>query len=247
MEETKAPTPPQVDEKKNQGAVLGGWVCLAIGTGLMIWSLLTFLLYLPLFLASFVLGIVAIAQRRLANGISILLLSVVVPVVFGLGLGAYRMHTVLTESSVASKSSPTPTTSPVTATSTTPVGPTAEQIYIHDHLELYAFEAKYMQSVLDGRIPGVTFKLRNKRDRTLDRVKVVVLFKDRAGAVIAEKEFLPVLVTEFGRGDDNTPLRPGYIWQMERGRFYGAKAIPTEWKEGAAEARVTEIRFAKEK
>ena len=79
MEETKAPTPPQVDEKKKQGAVLGGWVCLAIGTALMIWSLLTFLLYLPLFLASFVLGIVAIAQRRLANGISILLLSVVVP------------------------------------------------------------------------------------------------------------------------------------------------------------------------
>jgi hypothetical protein len=213
----------------------------------MIWSLFTFLLYVPLFLASFVLGIVAIAQRRIANGIFILLLSVVVPLAFGLGLGAYRMHSVMVRDQVGSRTTSTALPPQVAAPSSTPVGPPAEQVYIRDYLELYAFEAKYMQSTLDGRIPGVTFKLRNKGDRTLDRVKVLVLFKDRTGAVIAEKEFLPVLVTEFGRGDDNTPLRPGYIWQMERGQFYGAKAIPTEWKEGSAEAKVAEIRFAKEK
>lgn len=31
---------------------------------------------------------------------------------------------------------------------------------------------------------------------------------------------------------------------VERGKFYSAKSIPTEWKEGAVEARITEIRFA---
>jgi hypothetical protein len=247
MEETKAPAPHEVPERRKQGAVLGGWVCLAIGVALMIWSLFTFLLYLPLFLASFVLGIVAIAQRRIANGIFILLLSVVVPLVFGLGLGAYRMHSVIVRDQVGSSTTSTAPPPPVAAPSSTPVGPTAEQVYIRDYLELYAFEAKYMQSALDGRIPGVTFKLRNKGDRTLDRVKVVVMFKDRAGSVIAEKDFLPVLVTDFGSRDDNTPLRPGYIWQMERVRFYGAKSVPTEWKEESAEAKVTEIRFAKEK
>ena len=125
-------------------------------------------------------------------------------------------------------------------------GPTPEEAYIHDHLELYELKASYMDSLLNGRIPGVAFKLRNKGDKTLEKVKVVVLFKDAAGAVIAEEDFLPVLVTEYSFGGDNKPLRPGYIWQMERGKFYMAKGVPTEWSEGAAEARITEIRFAKE-
>lgn len=123
-------------------------------------------------------------------------------------------------------------------------GPSPEEVYIRDNIELYEFEAKYMASVLDGRIPGVAFKLRNKGDRTLDRVKVVVFFKDAPGAVIAEEEYLPVLVSEWNSSSDNKPLKPGYIWQMERGKFYAAKSVPTEWKGGAAEAKVTEIRFA---
>jgi hypothetical protein len=65
---------PAIQQSK-QGAVIGGWVCIALGTALIIWSLFSFILYLPLFLAAFVLGIVAIAQRRLGNGITILLLS----------------------------------------------------------------------------------------------------------------------------------------------------------------------------
>jgi hypothetical protein len=90
-----------------QGAVVGGWVSLGIGALLMVWSLLSFILYLPLFFASFVLGIVAIAQRRLGHGIAILLLSVVLPLFLGIGLGAQRFHDAMQEakSSVSSNSS----------------------------------------------------------------------------------------------------------------------------------------------
>lgn len=55
---------------------------------------------------------------------------------------------------------------------------------------------------------------------------------------------LPVLVTEMSLGD-NKPLKAGYIWQMESGKFYAPKSVPGEWQEGSADVKVTEIRFSK--
>lgn len=234
---------------QKQGAVIGGWVCIALGTALMFWTLFSFLLYLPLFLAAFVLGIVAIAQRRLGHGIPILLLSVVVPLVIGFGLGAYRTQQVMEEVRKSEATRPTLRDSETSAPAATgatekQAGPSPEQQYIASSLELYDFQAKYMDAVLDGRVPGVSFKIKNKGDRSLERIKVVVLFKDATGAVIAEEDYLPVLVSGYNFSGDNKPLKPGYIWQQDRGKFYTAKSVPTEWQEGAAEARITEIRFA---
>lgn len=234
-----------------QGAVIGGWVCLVLGTALMFWTLFTFLLYLPLFLAAFVLGIVAIAQRRLGHGIPILLLSVVIPIVIGIGLGAYRVQKSMAEASSPEHALSQPAAGTSTASNTTavtkPAGLTQEQQYVAKNLRLYDFKAKYMDSVLDGRVPGVTFKIKNNGDRTLDRVKVVVYFKDASGSVIAEEDYLPVLVSEYNFSGDNRPLKPGYIWQQERGKFYTAKNVPSEWKEGAANAKILEISFHKDK
>lgn len=67
-------------------AVIGGWVCLALGTAVILWSGFSFLLCLPLFFVAFVLGIVAIVQQRIWYGIPTLLLSVIVPIVIGFGL-----------------------------------------------------------------------------------------------------------------------------------------------------------------
>ena len=61
--------------------------------------------------------------------------------------------------------------------------------------------------------------------------------------MIAEEEFNPVLVTKYSFGN-NKPLRPNYIWQQERGQFYQAKSVPSEWKEGAVKAKITDIEFA---
>jgi hypothetical protein len=240
----------ETNQQTKQGSVIGGWICLVLGAAFMFWTLFSFILYLPLFLAAFVLGIVAIAQRHLWHGIPILLLSVVIPLVLGVGLGAYRASHIFEKaitaqnadsSSVTGKSSTAISSQP----STQPIGHSHEDLYIRDNLLLYDFRAKYMESILDGRVPGVKFKLRNKGNRTLDRVKVVVFFKDSSGAVIAEEEYSPVLVSEYNFSGDNKPLKPGYIWQMESDKFYSAKSVPSEWKEGVAEAKIKEISFAK--
>jgi hypothetical protein len=237
---------------QRQGAVIGGWVCIALGAALMFWTLFSFLLYLPLFLAAFVLGIVAIAQRRLGHGIPILLLSVVIPLVVGVGLGAYRAQQVMedvhkTDLVLSAPQDSRATPEAADSKPATPPGPSTEQQYIVESLELYDFKARYMNAVLDGRVPGVTFKIKNNGDRSLERVKVVVFFKDAAGSVIAEEDYVPVSVSKYNLSGDNKPLKPGYIWQQERGKFYTAKSIPSEWKEGAAEAKITEIRFEDDK
>ncbi len=117
-----------------------------------------------------------------------------------------------------------------------------KQAYVAN-VELYDLRAKYYDTYLEQRVPGVEFKLRNKGNRSLRKVEVTVYFQDASGAVIAEKEYNPVLVTKYSFGDNNKPLRPNYIWQLERGKFYQAKSVPTEWKEGAVKAKITDIEF----
>lgn len=114
--------------------------------------------------------------------------------------------------------------------------------YIRDHLKVYDLDARYYDSMLDGRVPGVEFKIKNNGSRTLNKVTVRVVFYDAEDKPIAEEEYYPVLVTSSGIGD-NTPLRPNYIWQQEQGQFYSAKSVPSEWKTGKATATITEIEF----
>lgn len=116
--------------------------------------------------------------------------------------------------------------------------------YIQKHLSLYDMEARYMDSILDGKVPGVLFKLRNNGDRDLEMIKVTVLFKDATGAVIHEEDYRPVLVSEYSIRDSK-PLKAGYVWQMESGKFYAAKSVPSEWKEGSVDAKISDISFAK--
>lgn len=141
-----------------------------------------------------------------------------------------------------------PTSKPPAVTlPSAPVAPTVSQEeanYIRDSLELYALDARYFDSILDGRIPGVTFKIRNKGDRTLNRVTVLVKFYDKGGNAIAEEEYNPVLVSEYSFGDADRPLRPNYIWQGERDQFLTAKNVPSEWEPGKASATITAIEFA---
>jgi hypothetical protein len=121
-----------------------------------------------------------------------------------------------------------------------------EAAYIARHLQVYELNAKYFDSILDGRVPGVTFKVKNNGDRTLNRVKVRVVFQDAEGNPIAEEEYTPVLVSSYSYGDGNRPLRPNYISQQDRGNFWAAKSVPSEWQAGRAVATITEIEFAPE-
>jgi hypothetical protein len=115
--------------------------------------------------------------------------------------------------------------------------------YIVNSLELYDLSAEYKNSYIDENIPGVLFKLRNNGDKALSEVEVTVYFKDADGNVISEQNYYPVLVSEYSFSGDNKPLKPGYIWQMEKGKFYQAKKVPSEWDEGSVEASITNIEF----
>ncbi|MGI9271756.1 MAG: hypothetical protein ACR2QT_08280 [Woeseiaceae bacterium] len=116
--------------------------------------------------------------------------------------------------------------------------------YIANGLELYEVSSG-LKKTYSGTVPGVNFKIKNVGDRSLDRVEVTVYFKDANGNTIAEEDYHPVLVSEYSRSGNNTPLKPGYIWQMENNKFYTAKQVPSEWKEGSINAAITEIRFSK--
>ncbi len=116
-----------------------------------------------------------------------------------------------------------------------------KQAYI-DKVKLYDFTAKYFSTYLDGKTPGVTFKIKNEGDKILTKVEVTAYFKDASNNTIAEEDYHPVLVSEYSFGD-NKPLKPNYIWQMEQGKFYNAKSVPSEWQEGNAVAKITDIEF----
>jgi hypothetical protein len=119
-----------------------------------------------------------------------------------------------------------------------------KQAYLSS-IDLYDFEASTIDTYRDKGIPSVKFKLKNNGNRSLSKVEVTVYLKDESGNVIAEEDFHPVLVSEYRFSGNNKPLKAGYIWEMERGKWYTIKDAPSEWKVGNAEAKITDIRFEK--
>jgi hypothetical protein len=74
---TQANLQREIQTNVKQGAAIGGWVCFAAGVVFMFIPFPTWFIYAPLFFASFILGIIAIAQKRIASGITLLLANVV--------------------------------------------------------------------------------------------------------------------------------------------------------------------------
>lgn len=236
-------------EKKGNGAVIGGWVCLALGTAAMCWTLWSFLLYAGLFVAAFVLAVVALAQRRLVNGILILVLSIILPVAGTLLLSSYHAYQAFSDNkaaqplvAVAASSTASIDAKPSTAIPTPQQQAELDAVSYVSKVQLYDINARYFDAVLDGRVPGIEFKLKNTGDRTVTEVDVTVYFKDKDGNTIAEQTYYPVLKNEYS-SSPYTPLKPGYIWQPERGRFMSAKSVPSEWKAGSVEAKVTAVKL----
>jgi len=75
------------------GVLIAAAICLGIGILLMFLSLLTAFIFGPLFFAAFVLSIIAIAQKRVLGGVLMLLATLIIPVVIGIPLMAYRATT----------------------------------------------------------------------------------------------------------------------------------------------------------
>lgn len=116
--------PTAIQTNVKQGAVIGGAVCFVLGVILMFLSMWSFFIYGPLFLVSFILSIVAMAQKRILGGVLLLLATLIVPTILGLYLFATRTAEVLTAN--LSSSEPTSSlsvmqTKPVTLPAAPPV------------------------------------------------------------------------------------------------------------------------------
>ncbi|MBS0503801.1 MAG: hypothetical protein JSS55_08380 [Proteobacteria bacterium] len=217
-----------------------GWLILATGVGMLIYSGVKARQEIgqPLLSADD-------SPAKTVAGVAILL--AVAPI--GWGLLGSKMKEAAGGAATTTASPSTTSDAGLDLPSVEAEGPSADEAaYIQQNLRLYGLETKYFDSILDGRIPGVDFKIKNNGNRTLNRIKVKVVFQDAQGKPIAEEEYNPVWVVESSySSDNNTPLRPNYIWQNEKDHFYNAKSVPSEWAEGKATATITDIEFAPNK
>lgn len=238
----------EVKTNVKQGALLGAVVCFALGVAFMLYSIWAFLFYGVLFLAALVLSVVAMAQRRVLGGVVMLLATIIVPITIAavvMAKGAER--------ALGPSRGPEPSSSQAVpfldnrartpAQNTNKVNDAEMKKYIEESLILYEVEAKYHESILAGKVPGILFKLRNNGNRQLNEVDVLVSFMDAKNRIIHEETFYPVLKESFS-SNNSRPLKPGFIWQMETGHFYSAKSVPSEWEEGAIIARVIKVEFS---
>jgi hypothetical protein len=212
-----------------------GWIVLALGVGLLLYAGVTS----RKVVGSKLITIEDGTAKAIASVSILLLIATIGWDWFG------RSHTAPV-SATTTGNSVEPIVGSSAANAADDSTPSAEEAaYIRDNLRLYDLTAKYYDSMLDGRIPGVDFKIRNNGNRTLDRVKVRVVFQGSDGKPIAEEEYNPVWVVHGGYStDDSKPLRPNYIWQNEPDKFYSAKSVPSEWQEGKVTATVSDIEFS---
>jgi hypothetical protein len=78
-------------EKRGNEVLVGGCVCLVLGSAVMFWSLWFVLIYGLIFLIALVLGIVAMMQGRFRPGLALLLSSLLVPAILFETLMSSRM------------------------------------------------------------------------------------------------------------------------------------------------------------
>ena len=120
-----------------------------------------------------------------------------------------------------------------------------EKMNYMDKVEVTEFIAKRIDTYSEKNIPAVRISLKNNGDRSLDEVKVIVYFKDKDGNTIFEEDYYPVLVSKYSFSGDNKPLKPGYVKEMEKDKYYTLKSALSEWQEGKAVAKVVDIEFTK--
>ncbi len=98
-EVTARPVVQQAEIKTNvkQGALIGGFVCFALGGLILFLSRWMFIFYGPLFLVAFILSIVAMAQRRVLGGIILLLMTIIGPPILFIAPAANGEVSVISE------------------------------------------------------------------------------------------------------------------------------------------------------
>lgn len=115
------------------------------------------------------------------------------------------------------KNSNITTTSAVTSTGN---ANNADSAYI-DKIEIK--NLKVGTSVLQE--PAVFGEIKNKGDRTIKSLDLVIYFLDKDGNIVAEKEYSPIFPSEYSFGNDSSPLKPNYARKFG----YRAQDAPSDW------------------
>lgn len=116
--------------------------------------------------------------------------------------------------------------------------------YIEKYIDIYSVKAAYMDSLLDGKVAGLTFKIKNKGKKTITKLEITFYYKNKNGDIIYDNSYTPIDSSNIyvGTGTEKE-LKPNYIWQLESDKFYQDKKVPKEWKEGSIEYKITSIEF----
>ena len=112
--------------------------------------------------------------------------------------------------------------------------------YTNIYLILYEFSIKMHKTASKNTLPGIKFKIKNAGEKIVKSITVTVYFEDEKGSIIHEEIYSPVYASNI---KSSRPLKPGYIWELEKDEFFPAKSVPSEWKVGAGYARITAIEF----
>lgn len=116
--------------------------------------------------------------------------------------------------------------------------------YMENKVSIFDFKATRIDTYSDKNIPAVKFAIKNIGNRSLDKVKVTVIFYDWDDLPIYEESYFPVLVSEYSVSGD-TPLKPNYIKREKEGRYYTVEELGPEWS-GKATISVSDIEFSSE-
>lgn len=119
-----------------------------------------------------------------------------------------------------------------------------EKMGYMDKVQITEFSTQRIDTYLKKGTPAVRIALKNTGDRSLDQVKVIVYFKNKDGNTIFEEDFYPVSVSKYSFGGNNKPLKPGYVQEMEKDKYYTIESQLSEWAEGKATAKITDIKFS---
>ncbi len=118
-----------------------------------------------------------------------------------------------------------------------------EKMEYIDKVAITEFEAKRIDTYGDKNVPAIRVSLKNNGERSLDKVKVIVYFQNKHGDTIFEESFHPVLVSRYSTRN-NKPLKAGYVFEMEEGRYFTVKSKLSEWDESKAVIKIVDLEFS---
>ena len=114
-----------------------------------------------------------------------------------------------------------------------------------DNIAITEFVATRIDTYNKKGVPAVRIALKNNGDKSLDWVRVTVYFQDSDNKTIYEQTFAPVSVSKYNFSRKNDPLKPGYVREMESGKYFIVESPLSEWKQGNAFAKISDIEFTK--